>query len=457
MELTIEKQLNVLAVAYSFPPNSGSGSLRNLKILKYMKDYNCKVRVLTVHEKYEKAEDGFKLLDEIPNDVEVIRTSCFYPQQAIINLKKRFQSSKPTAAPNTADAQAVVPAEEGATKKSFLGSIKDFITDIVAVPDKFAGWLPFGIRAGMRAMKQEPADVIYAVGKPWTCFFVGLALKKMYKKPLIIDFMDPWMASIWRPRKAGIIEWAFAKLEKMAVHQSDFVIANTGELRKDFINRMGVAPEKCDVITCGFDSADFHDAPKVEKNKIFTVTHTGTFYRRRTPKGFLKAVKKLLDEKKITTNDIRINLIGRILINDPELDALFADEQLKEIVHRESWVAHEKAIQYLHESDALLLVQPETHLQIPAKLYEYILIKKPLITLAQPEGAVGQIIKDEKWGETIEADDVDRIAEVVYTYNQNFKNGDLGNTITEESINNYDYKYLAKRVVGICNSTLNPA
>ncbi len=452
MEQIDEKKLNVFAVTYSFPPSPGSGSLRNLKIVKYLPHFNCKVRVLTVLEKYTDNTKS-KLLDEIPSEVEVIRTRCFFAQNLIIDIKKKLRPPKNKAKtdkngssdnPNVAD-------EQDQADKPFKQKVKDFITDSFAVPDKYVGWFPFALWAGIKSMRREKADIIYAVGKPWTGFFVGLSLKMIFKKPLVIDFMDPWMASIWRPRKAAIIEWILGKLEKIAVKRSNFIIANTGELAKDFIERLNVKTDDCDVITCGFDSVDFEKALPVKKNDCLTITHTGTFYRRRTPKSFLKAVKQLLDDGKISIEDMRINLIGGLLINDPELKALFADDRLKKMIHLQTWVPHDRAIQYLHESDVLLLVQPETHLQIPAKLYEYILIKKTLLTLAQTRGAVGQIIEKEGWGETIEADNETRIAAVLEEYVNAFKNGSLKSTITDESIQNYDYKNLAKKTAEIFN------
>ena len=56
-------------------------------------------------------------------------------------------------------------------------------------------------------------------------------------------------------------------------------------------------------------------------------------------------------------------------------------------------VSFQESIQTMYLADALLLIQPETDLQIPAKLFEYIYTGKPILAIAEENSATHQILE----------------------------------------------------------------
>ena len=63
----------------------------------------------------------------------------------------------------------------------------------------------------------------------------------------------------------------------------------------------------------------------------------------------------------------------------------------------------------LAASHVLVVIQPDTTLQLPAKLYEYFGLRRPILALAD-DGAVARIVRDGAFGLVVSPTDVDGIA-----------------------------------------------
>ena len=416
---------SVLAIVFSFPPDTGSGSLRNLKILKYLPDEDWDVQLLTHQYSQPEFEQGKNLVAEIPDSIHVIRTHCIDTPTTLGALRRFFSPFRKNSDRKSRQSSDSViletrdSASAGSSQRSSaLKRLKDFVTYCLSIPDRRAGWLPFAVWAGIRTMRQSKPDVIYCVGRPWTSFFVGYLLKVIFRKPLVLDFMDPWGACTWSWSKPRVFQWIDLRLERFVTKRADYIVANTDTLRDDFIERLSLPAERVSVITCGYDVSDFDadffghapTAPQMPKsNARLTITHTGSFYKRRSPLPFLKAVKKLLKRDAISSENFQVNFVGRNSVRDPKLDSLLKEPWVSEIVNFVPWIPHVEVMEYLRTSDLLLLIQPDTKLQIPAKLYEYAATRKPILALSDVDGAVDRIICREGWGEVVTSDDVDAI------------------------------------------------
>jgi hypothetical protein len=145
----------VLMVAYHYPPIGGGGVFRTLKFTKYLPQFGFRPYVLTVKNSMYTSKD-LTLVKEIPPEVRILKTFSF---------------------------------EHRLLRASRLLNIDP---GWFFVPDVNVGWLPFSVRAGTKIIKQENIDVIYATAPIWTSLLIGCFLKKKTKKPLVVDFRDPW-------------------------------------------------------------------------------------------------------------------------------------------------------------------------------------------------------------------------------------------------------------------------
>ncbi len=445
---TSEKTKRVLILAGFFPPNTGSAAIRNLKILKNLPDYGWEADLISIRgnqgEKLNSA--SLDLLKEIPTGMRVHRTKCIIVDQMLGKFRQKFSRRQTPAAATDNPSQTANSSKKAVTEKSGHQKLKDFITDMLTIPDRFVGWLPFALRQATILMKSNSYDVIYAVGKPWTGFFVGYILKKRFMKPLVIDFMDPWISATWVPRKAFLLHKIEQILEKFITSRADFIVVNTNELASDFNKRLQIPKERIGVITCGYDKAAFQGKYARKTSEKFTITHTGTFYKKRDPTNFLLGLKSLIDSGKIPVEDVTINFIGTYSVKTPELLQIMESEPISNVLNSQAWVPQSEAIQSLYQSDVLLLLQPEAKLEIPAKLYEYAYIHKPILVLSAEEGAVANLVRREKWGEVISNDNVEGIEVILYKFYVEFKSGKQNNEFQRQNIEAYEVRNLAKRL-----------
>ena len=444
--------LRVVALAYYFAPANDSASIRNTKILRHLGQFGVHLDLITIDAKDVTSPVNPELLDQVPGHVNIVRTRCVYPYTWPLKLKRL------TMTPARDEPQAGGAGSAKARKKSRWQTFKDLVSYALMVPDKQVCWYPFALWAGYRHMRRSKSDVIYAVGQPWTAFFVGYTLKLLSGKPLVVDFMDPWAsrAQAWDHDKPKFLGRIAARLESFVVRRADFIVANTEELAADFMNRFHLSPRAMRVITCGFDPADFQGLPVHSGGEMFVITHTGSCYGLRSPINLLRAVKTLLDTGRIPTGAIRLNFIGNVPVHDPQLRALLADPVLEGVVTIESWVPHASALESLSRSDVLLVMQPGLHLAVPAKLYQYAAIGRPILALAEPDGAVARVVRQAKLGVTVPNEDLEGIAREVERLYVQFRHGRLTPAYTPSDIAQYRVDNLAAALSSVFHQVGRP-
>jgi hypothetical protein len=80
------------------------------------------------------------------------------------------------------------------------------------------------------------------------------------------------------------------------------------------------------------------------------------------------------------------------------LTNLLASEPLQRIVSTTPRVSYEEAQSITLKADLLFLIQPGLPLQVPRKLYEYMAVRKPILCIAEPDGATGRLVRENGLG-----------------------------------------------------------
>jgi glycosyltransferase involved in cell wall biosynthesis len=210
---------------------------------------------------------------------------------------------------------------------------------------------------------------------------------------------------------------ALKQIEKTVVHSADRVILNTQPLHQDFCSYYdSVEQEKFVTITNGIDANDIRSLNGLRKRTIgpFVITHGGSLYRKRDPRPFLNAVSELLKEKAITEDELLIRFVGNV---DPKFDMHGWVRQLglEAVVRIEPPIPHDQYLQLLSSSDLLLLIQPDTDLQIPSKLFEYMAVGRPILALAH-HGATMDVVKGYQRGRTVDPYNVKEIETAMLSF-----------------------------------------
>jgi glycosyltransferase involved in cell wall biosynthesis len=192
------------------------------------------------------------------------------------------------------------------------------------------------------------------------------------------------------------------KIEQGVVRLADRVILNTEPLQTDFrCHYSSVDPSKFITITNGIDTEDFAhlDYSRSDQDTCFIVTHGGSLYKKRDPRPFLQAVSDLISTNSIGKHDLLVQFFGGVE-GKFDISRTIRELGLEEVVKIKPSIAHDRYLKELALSNLLLLIQPDTDLQIPSKVFEYMATGKPILALAH-SGATRDIVDQYQRGKVV--------------------------------------------------------
>jgi glycosyltransferase involved in cell wall biosynthesis len=284
-------------------------------------------------------------------------------------------------------------------------------TSLFGFPDEEIGWFGHALVRGLRIVRGQRIDVVLSSAPPFTCHLIGHALRSICNVHWVADFRDPWSRAPWgRLGSARAHQW----LETQVVKRADAVVLNTPELHREFTQWYGSdISRRFHVVTNGYDADIVEPYAKASPSAAppLILTHAGNLYGARDPMPLLQGLAKCFYEGSVPRNGIRLNLVGKIA-SVFDVDNVIARLGLSGTVTRTPPVSHDESLRILAASHVLVVIQPDTLLQVPAKLYEYVGLRRPILALAE-DGAVARVVRDGGFGLVASPTNVDSIAEAL--------------------------------------------
>jgi hypothetical protein len=143
----------------------------------------------------------------------------------------------------------------------------------------------------------------------------------------------------------------------------------------------------------GFDPEQRIAALPLPQRSSRLFTHTGELYEGRTITPILLSVKRLIDTGRLAPSAIRISLIGPLephCVPDPAFLRAAQAAGWLTITPRQIPKADAQIAAQI--SDGLLIVQPQSAVQVPGKLFEYLQIGRPILALVPPDSAIERLL-----------------------------------------------------------------
>ena len=417
----------VLVISYYWPPMGGGGVQRWLKTIKYLRQYKWEPIVFTVNNSDISLYDD-SLLYDVPDGIEVISSNIWEP----FSLYRIFTGKKD---------EKINPGFLSKKKGvSFLNNLSIWIRGNFFIPDAKMFWYNPAIKTISRYLQNNKVDAIVSTGPPHTTHLIALFIKKKFDIPWLADFRDPW-TNIDFYDKLKLTKWAdkrHRRLEMNVLLNANKLVTVSKSWAKDFFNICGRKP---DVITNGYDPADFIKAGKVKLDNKFTLVHIGSLNKDRNPFNFWKALKDVIIQMPEILSDLEIQLIGPIDISiKDELEKY----KLLDITKLVDSLPHKKVIKQLIKSQVLLLfLNNVSNINgvIPGKMYEYIGAKRPILCIGKKSGDASTIIKKTKSGVVVDFNDIKSMKKEIISAYTKFKNKTL--QVDEKNHNDYSRKKLA--------------
>jgi len=366
--------VKLLLCSFYFPPAGGGGVQRPLKLAEHLAALDFEVHVLAPDDpKWIHRDEELS----VPARIRVHRTH--YP-----GPKGRL------------------PAEELYGRRG-LGRIfrrAALMPRRLLLPDENVLWNATAIPAATRVVRREGIDVLLTTSPPSSVHLLGGAVKRRTGVRWVADLRDSLVANPNRRvdgRAAKLKEHLHGQVATLVARQADGIVAVTETIASEMRNLAPSAPIA--VIPNGCDYDDFAGL-QYRANERFRITHTGSFFGKRDPRPFLRA----LAESEL---DVVARFVGDFRRADRDWAMGLGLGDRLELL---PFVDHRRTLELQRDSEALLLLLPEVGERgrdVPSgKLYEYLAAGRPILAAVPPDGAAANLVERAGAGIVVSPNDV---------------------------------------------------
>jgi glycosyltransferase involved in cell wall biosynthesis len=412
----------VLIIAYHFPPCTGSsGLLRSLKFSCFLPEFGWHPTVLTVHSRAFESVDA-RATGSIPEGIPIVRAFA-------LDSKKHL---------------------------GYRGSYLNW----TALPDRWISWVFGAVPQGLLAIRKHKIEVIFSTFPVATAILTGYLLHRLSGKPWIVDLRDSMTEDNYPPdpRIRSIRRW----IEQKAVKHASRVIFTAASTRRMYLERYPeLTSEKCLLIANGYDEEDFSglilaDPGCVQQDRPLRLLHTGLIYpEERDPRPFFRAVARLKNEGRVSASSVQIAF--RAPGSEDLYRQMLHDQGITDLIELQPHVPYRQALQECADADGLLLFQAANcdH-QIPAKAYEYLRLRKPILALTTHTGDTAALLHEVGGATIVNLADEDDIYRRIPAFLQAIREGTHALPDTER-IKRYARRNQAEQLARSLSEVMNPA
>lgn len=413
----MEQDKKILLITFHFPPDAAIGAVRQKEHAELLAERGWDVHVVTVREKhYEKVNSEVVSLHP---KIHIHRTAyCLSPLKNILKFKNKLIGKVDEVR------EAAQPFSSSSQNKDagFLNKLKRVIIDLNSFPDEQMMWVFPAVINAIPIVFKNRIPLVYVSSPPYTLNLIGLIMKMITRVKLIIEHRDPWTTVDFIDKPFNRTKTALRLengLERFILARADAVVTTTSIYRDFLEKQVGIPRDDLICVYNGFDNNKF--SPVTVGNSCsndgkFNFSHFGSFYFGRNPSAFLKAVCELVNEDLLQPGKVSIDLVGLSpsdFIGDVCIGELVKDLNLESMVTLTPWVDRAEAIRRMQESDVLLLFQPDSwKMQIPAKTFEYLPLRKPIFGLVG-DGATADVIRECDAGIIVDQNDITAIKQAI--------------------------------------------
>ena len=429
--------LNVLVVAYYFPPMGLSGVQRTMKFVKYLPDFGWRPIVLTAGNTPYYANDE-SLLDELTplidtNYIRIVRTS----ESGIPGGKIKSQRSR-----------------EGASLElpsAWYQRFRSKLLQVVYQPDSRISWKKHALESAEKILAEERIDAILSTAPPYTDFLVAREISKRHNIPYLMDYRDSWVSNKALNFYATPFHKVYAqKLESECLRGSSFITVINRRMKESLLKDYAfLKHEDVTILPHGFDAEDFiaasEFARELRRPEKFRMMYGGAFYvgyPGRSPIPFFEAVKKAMELEPRLQEDLELVIAGII---HKDYSRAIEKLGLQPSIMNLGYLPHREEVAWLLASDVLWMIAGDPF-STPGKLYEYLGTHKPILGLVPPGNAAEKLLKDYGAGTTVSPKDIPAIRDRILDLYKAWRKTQLPRAVNLPFVRSFDRKELTREL-----------
>ncbi len=355
---------SVLILSHVFPPSGGAGVQRVLKFVKYLGEFGWQPVVVTPRSPSVPVKDH-SYQDDLPPDLALYR--LYTPEAGALGGGGRVGG----------------------------GGLRPRLRRLAGgllFPDPHVVWLPFALPGTLAAARRHRVRAVLASGPPFSTFLPAYLAARRLDLPLVLDFRDDWSGFFNKGFGAREGGWLWrslvTRLEGRLVRGAALVIGNTPEMCRRLRRLHGGPEDKYAWIPNGYDPADFcFTPPQPPDDGRLHILYAGTVFQSHPLDDLWQGVEQLSREER---RKLAVTIVGRAeadQVLDPGLPGL----EVKIVPYR----PHREVVRLMGRAHLLLLtLAPIAGLErmVPAKLFEYLAARRPVLALVPP-GAAAKIVE----------------------------------------------------------------
>ena len=424
---------------------------RAAKFVKYLPLQGWKTSVLTVSNPSVPVFDE-SLNSDIPEDAVIRYAKTLEPGYGLKSLVSAGRDGKP-----------------GPISKIVKSSIRS-LCNMILQPDSQILWWPSAVAQGMRLLNEIDHHAIFVSAPPFSSFMVGATLSRKTGLPLVLDYRDEWDISntYWENKQKGpLSRWIQSKMQRNIVERADGLIATTQSSAASLqriANQVG-SRAKVTHIYNGYDAADFQTAVHVPdltsqtrhrgdvsesgeatctaaaaslrgydepSNGRFRLAYVGTLWTLTSVGPLVQSLEQLAAQHPELARRLEVVFAGRRTgAQNKLIDRIL---ELSCHVQQQPYLEHGRAIDLMRRSDGLCLLLsdvPHANRIVPAKVFEYMAARKPILAIA-PDGEVSDILADCPHARICRPSDTNRIVQVLSEFIDQCEDGMCEDGMCEE-------------------------
>lgn len=381
--------INVVYIAYEFPPLNRIGAMRPFKFSKLLKQLGINPIIFTLATSdYEKVYEHFKnengLLDQLKNSNLEIHG---IPTEKVIGQHK--------------------------------SKIKNFLSHYF---DLYRGredvrWRAHFDSALEQVIATQSIKALIVTAPPFSMLKLASDASKKHKLPLIIDMRDAW--SMWNSVPFGSIfhYWLTLRIEKKIFNQAKKIVVTSLQTIEEWKKiHTSVLPEKFIYIPNGYEHAETKIPQTIQvtpTSKPIVISYVGSFYYSpetrenrlkpfykkrpnrmlhyyprqqdwlyRSPYFLFQSVKRAIEIMPELEEKIEIKIAGN---KEKWFDSMIKESGLRNVQHI-GFLPLKDSIRLQKESDFLFITSAKViggkENSIAGKTFEYITMGKPIISFS---------------------------------------------------------------------------
>jgi hypothetical protein len=387
----------VAVVAYHFPPVGGAGVQRSTAFVRYLPEFGYEPVVITgPGEQYgEWTPLDATLGAGLPSSLEVARVP------------------------------GPVPADPGPMRSRAERWLR-------LTPEFTRWWREGVVRAGSAI---RDVDLVYASLSPFESAEAALELARRLGVPCVLDLRDPWALDEMLTFPTGLHHRLEVERMGRALKAADAVVMNCPEALARVRARWPELGGVLDVVTNGFDGADFSGATEPPQAGPFRIVHTGFLHTgfghgrrrgdavRRVLGGtaqadpltrshvvLLEALDRVRRADATLGAGLELHLAGALSESDRAVDG-------RGFVREHGYLPHAESVRLMRSADLLFLPMHDLPAGVrativPGKTYEYLGSTRPILA-AVPDGDARDWLSELPWAHVARPTDPAAMADIV--------------------------------------------